>query len=53
MPVVVVDGLHLHYEVSGLGEPLALVHGSWDDLHGWDELVPHLAHHFRVVRYDR
>ncbi|MFI0468361.1 alpha/beta fold hydrolase [Saccharopolyspora sp. 5N102] len=50
---VSVDDLRFHYEFSGAGEPVVLVHGSWDDLRGWDALVPHLAGRFRVLGYDR
>ena len=47
------NGVNLHYEVIGLGEPLLLVHGSWGDHHEYDQVVPALAAHFRVITYDR
>jgi len=47
------SGVELFYEMTGDGEPLLLVHGSWVDHHTWDRVVPILAQHFRVVTYDR
>ena len=49
---VEVDGGRLYYEVTGAGYPLVLVHGMLFDRRLWDEQVPALAEHFRVVRYD-
>jgi pimeloyl-ACP methyl ester carboxylesterase len=46
-------GVELHYELSGSGEPLVLVHGSWGDHHNWDPVVPTLAESFQVLAYDR
>jgi pimeloyl-ACP methyl ester carboxylesterase len=40
-------------EVSGAGEPLVLVHGSWGDHHNWDPVVAPLSESFEVVTYDR
>jgi pimeloyl-ACP methyl ester carboxylesterase len=48
-----VNGAQLHYERSGAGEPLVLVHGSWVDCRVWDEVVPLLRRSFEVVVYDR
>ncbi|MEU6582434.1 alpha/beta hydrolase [Nocardia sp. NPDC046763] len=53
MSDIVIDGLVLHYQTSGHGEPVVLVHGSWDDHHGWDDVVPYLEPHLTVIRYDR
>jgi pimeloyl-ACP methyl ester carboxylesterase len=53
MPVEVVNGNRLRYEVTGAGTPLTLVHGSWVDHHGWDAVAPLLAREFQVVAYDR
>jgi len=53
MPAARINGVELHYELSGSGEPLVLVHGSWGDHHNWDPVVPALAESFRVVAYDR
>ena len=48
-----VNGVELYYELSGSGEPLVLVHGSWGDHHNWDPVVSALAESFQVLAYDR
>jgi pimeloyl-ACP methyl ester carboxylesterase len=48
-----VNGVSLHYELTGAGDPLVLVHGSWGDHHNWDPVVPALAESFQVLTYDR
>ena len=54
MPIAVINGIKLYWELSGqAGDPLVLVHGSWGDHHGWDQIVPSLARSFRVLTYDR
>lgn len=53
MSAVRVNGVELHFERNGSGEPLVLVHGSWGDHHNWDPVVPALAESFEVVTYDR
>ncbi len=54
MPTAKIDGVNLFYERTGIiGEPLALVHGSWTDHHNWDAVVPALSQTFRVLSYDR
>jgi pimeloyl-ACP methyl ester carboxylesterase len=53
MSVTRINGVELYYELSGSGEPLVLVHGSWGDHHNWDPVVSPLAESFRVLAYDR
>ncbi|HEX6233753.1 MAG TPA: alpha/beta hydrolase [Jiangellaceae bacterium] len=53
MPDVVANGTRLYYELSGIGEPLVLVHGSWADATVWQPVVSGLSEHFRVLTYDR
>jgi pimeloyl-ACP methyl ester carboxylesterase len=53
MAVITVGEVDLFYEETGRGPGLVLVHGSWVDHHEWDQIVPMLAGHFRVVSYDR
>jgi pimeloyl-ACP methyl ester carboxylesterase len=48
-----VNGVALHHEIHGAGEPLVLVHGSWGDASRWGLVVPDLAREFRVLVYDR
>jgi 3-oxoadipate enol-lactonase len=42
----------LHYEVSGEGAAVVLVHGGFGDRRMWDGQFRELARDFRVVRYD-
>ena len=51
--MTIINGVNLHYEVIGVGEPLLLVHGSWGDHREYEQIVPALAERFRVVSYDR
>ena len=48
------DGVKLHYEVFGDGEPTLLLMPTWTIVHArfWKAQVPYLARHFRVVTYD-
>jgi pimeloyl-ACP methyl ester carboxylesterase len=48
-----VNGVDLYANLSGNGEPLVLVHGSWVDHRSWDFVVPALAESFQVLTYDR
>jgi len=42
----------LHYESTGSGPPVVLLHGFATDLRLWDEQLPALASRYRVIRYD-
>ena len=53
MPHISANDVELHYEVTGQGEPLVLVHGGWSDLHNWRAVASGLAESFLVVAYDR
>ena len=57
MPTATVNGVALYWESTGGNDapngPLVLVHGSWNDHHSWDAVVPTLARSFRVITYDR
>ncbi|MFG3498726.1 alpha/beta fold hydrolase [Streptomyces sp. NPDC047928] len=53
MPRASVNGVELCYEVSGDGDPLVLVHGSWGDHHNWASILPALSARYRVLVYDR
>ena len=44
----------LHYTVAGKSEtPLVLLHGSLNDHTSWNQVVPALSSHLRVITYDR
>jgi 3-oxoadipate enol-lactonase len=47
-----VAGGRLHYEVSGTGVPVILIHGLALDTRMWDDQVPALAEVATVIRYD-
>src|SRR6266480_6179288 len=53
MPFSPINETWLHYERSGAGEPLVLVHGSWVDGRLWDAVRPALSQSFEVVSFDR
>jgi len=47
-----VEGGRLAYELSGSGPALVLVNGGAMDMRQWDLVLPELAQHCRVLRYD-
>jgi|SRR5215204_375287 len=53
MPFSPINETWLHYERSGAGEPLVLIHGSWVDGRVWDAVRPALSRSFDVVSFDR
>ncbi|NEW38683.1 alpha/beta hydrolase [Nocardia cyriacigeorgica] len=53
MALVEVNGVRLLVEESGSGDPLVLVHGSWDSRRVWELVEQDLARNFRVFSYDR
>lgn len=53
VPLVAINGIRLMVEARGSGEPLVLVHGSWDNRRAWAFVDEQLARSFSVVSYDR
>lgn len=55
MPIVDADGCPLHVEIDGPANAPALMfcNSLGTDLHLWDDQVPAVSRHFRIVRYDR
>jgi pimeloyl-ACP methyl ester carboxylesterase len=53
MATIIVYGIRLAYEETGIGPPVVWVHGGFTDRRGSDLLVPRLAQRFRMVTYDR
>ena len=48
------DGVRLHYEVYGSGEPTVLLLPTWSIIHSrhWKMQIPYLARHARVITFD-
>src|ERR671916_535713 len=48
------DGVRVHYEVYGAGEPTILLLPTWSIIHSrhWKAQIPYLARHARVVTFD-
>ena len=49
---VQVGDCKVHYEVSGEGKPLILVHGTGADAQSFEDMIPLLSKDFRVYAYD-
>ncbi len=52
MPTVVIDSCELHYERSGSGQPLLLIHGLGSSTRDWEFQLPALEPHCEVIRVD-
>ena len=48
-----VNGIAIHYEITGEGEPLILIEGLGTAAWLWWKQVPELAKHYRVIAYDQ
>jgi pimeloyl-ACP methyl ester carboxylesterase/predicted glycosyltransferase len=48
------DGVKLHYEVYGAGEPTVFLLPTWSIMHSrhWKMQIPYLARHCRVLTFD-
>lgn len=53
MPTALLNGVHLHYDIAGIGDTVVLTHGSWGDGAGWQPTVDVLSQSHRVVTWDR
>jgi pimeloyl-ACP methyl ester carboxylesterase len=52
MPYAVINGIRMHYEVTGHGPPVLLVNGLSAPAAGWVLQVTALARHFQVITFD-
>ena len=52
MPKAFVNGVNLHYEVTGKGFPLILGHEFCADLESWDHQVRFLQRRYQVITYN-
>ena len=46
-----INGLRIHAQIRGEGEPLLLFSGVWGEAGLWEQLLPHLAG-FRTIAFD-
>lgn len=47
-----INGVRMHYDVQGQGDPLVLVHAGIANLHMWDDQLAVFTKQFQVIRYD-
>ncbi len=47
-----VNDLKVYYEIYGEGEPVLLVHGNGGSISNFENQIPELAKHFRVIAVD-
>ncbi|HVL33917.1 MAG TPA: alpha/beta fold hydrolase, partial [Actinomycetota bacterium] len=52
MPITKNDGVRIHWEEWGSGEPVLLIHGLSYSLDLWWRLIPSLAERYRVIAHD-
>jgi len=52
MPTIKLQHTEMHYQVTGTGEPILLIHGLAVDSNTWLALAPYLKAHFQLIRYD-
>ena len=49
---VIVNGIRTRYSVSGLGEPILLLHGFPENMQTWRHYAILLSKHFKVIAFD-
>lgn len=47
-----VDGINMHVNVQGEGEPIFLIHGSFSSLHTWEAWTTELSPYFMIISMD-
>jgi len=52
MTDVLVNGIRLHYQLTGVGTPLVLAHGFGATLDMWSEQIEPFSQRYRLVVYD-
>jgi pimeloyl-ACP methyl ester carboxylesterase len=52
MPFVAHQGIQIHYETSGTGDPLLLLHGLGGSTEDWAPQVAAFASHYQVITLD-
>jgi pimeloyl-ACP methyl ester carboxylesterase len=46
------DGIRIHYEVHGSGDPVLLIMGLGSNAYGWYRTIPWLAERYEVIAFD-
>lgn len=46
------DGMRLHYEVHGAGEPVLLIMGLGSNAYGWHRTLPWLSERYQAIAFD-
>ena len=52
MPKALVNGVSIYHDVYGQGEPILLIMGLGASALGWQNQIPTLSRHLRVIAYD-
>ena len=52
MPLITANGLQLHYDVQGVGEPLLLIAGFACDHSIWSQVHPSLVSMYKIILFD-
>jgi len=52
MPILHVNGIDMHYEKIGEGQPVLLIHGLGSSSHDWEMQVPDFSKQYQVVTFD-
>src|SRR5262245_13144640 len=55
MPFALAGDIALHYQFDGIktGVPLVFINSLGTDLRLWDQVTPHFADQFPILRYDK
>src|SRR5262245_45977661 len=53
VPWTEANGVSIHYQLSGRGPSVVLLHEMGGTLDSWDGIAPTLSERFRVLRYDQ
>lgn len=53
MPLATINQTSIAYDVSGAGDPVVVIHGSWTERRTWQRMAAVLSASFEVVIYDR
>jgi pimeloyl-ACP methyl ester carboxylesterase len=52
MPKIQANGINIHYEIHGVGEPVVLIGGLGADTFLWFRQTPELSKNFQVIVFD-